>query len=140
MCVLIAGAFDEEPTTWQRILGRRYGQEQYVKTWREAHAFLQRSRVRVVVCERDLPDGNWRDVLESATRLSHPPAVIVASRLADERLWLDVLVAGGYDVLPRPLDAAEAGRTIVLAHASSRAGVRTARLDNSTDNGGYYDV
>ena len=135
MCVLIAGTFDEDDTTWRQILGRRYGQERYVNTWHDAHAFLQRNRVRVVLCERDLPDGNWRDVLESTAMLSNPPAVIVTSRLADERLWLDVLVAGGYDVLARPLDAGEARRTVAQAHASSRVRVGFSRLDNSLDKG-----
>jgi hypothetical protein len=39
----------------------------------------------------------------------------VTSRLADERLWSEVLNLGGYDVLPQPLDRNEALRTIGLA-------------------------
>ena len=70
---------------------------------------------RVVVCERDLPDGTWRDVLAAAGSLRCPPPVIVTSRLADDRLWAEVLNLGGYDVLAKPLDAQELTRTLSLA-------------------------
>ena len=73
------------------------------------------NRPRVVVCERDLPDGDWRDVLAATSSLPSPPPLIVASRLADEHLWAEVLNLGGYDVLAKPLDKQEVGRTLKLA-------------------------
>ena len=76
---------------------------------------LQDSHPRVVVCERDLPDGSWRDVLEVTASLPGPPPVIVTSRLADEYLWAEVLNLGGYDVLAKPLDRQEVTRTLNLA-------------------------
>jgi len=41
-----------------------------------------------------------------------PPLLIVASRLADERLWAEVLNLGGYDVLLKPFEPAELRRVI----------------------------
>jgi DNA-binding NtrC family response regulator len=76
---------------------------------------LCRSHPRVVVCERDLPDGDWRDVLEVTASLLSPPPVIVTSRLADDYLWAEVLNLGGYDVLAKPLDKQEVNRTLNLA-------------------------
>jgi hypothetical protein len=70
---------------------------------------------RVVLCEHALEDGSWKDVLELAASRPYPPPLIVTSRLADERLWSEVLNLGGYDVLPQPLDRNEALRTIGLA-------------------------
>jgi hypothetical protein len=39
--------------------------------------------------------------------LPHHPLLIVASRLADEYLWAEVLNLGGHDVLAKPFQGAE---------------------------------
>jgi hypothetical protein len=41
---------------------------------------------------------------------SSPPSFIVTSRLADERLWVEALNVGAYDVLVKPFDVAELKR------------------------------
>jgi DNA-binding response OmpR family regulator len=69
----------------------------------------------VVVCERDLPDGSWKHLLDKVETLARPPRLIVASRLADERLWAEVLNLGGYDVLATPFDADEVYRVVSYA-------------------------
>jgi DNA-binding NtrC family response regulator len=61
----------------------------------------------VVVCERNLADGDWKDVLEITASLPNRPPVIVTSRQADEHLWAEVLNLGGFDVLAKPLDKHE---------------------------------
>jgi DNA-binding NtrC family response regulator len=68
--------------------------------------------VAVVVCERDLPDGTWQDLLALCTACSDPPLMTVISRCADESLWAEVLNAGGYDVLLKPFDRNEVTRVI----------------------------
>ncbi|MFB3828373.1 MAG: hypothetical protein ACE15B_16510 [Bryobacteraceae bacterium] len=49
----------------------------------------------------------WRDLLDQTTRMPHAPVFIVASRLADDALWAEVLNLGGYDVLAKPFDRRE---------------------------------
>jgi DNA-binding response OmpR family regulator len=80
-----------------------------------ARAFLQGRDVSVVVCERDLGPGSWRAMLEYLQPLPHPPSLIVTSRLADDRLWSEVLNLGGWDVLAKPFDRGEVVRSIKLA-------------------------
>lgn len=125
--VLIVGSFEGDESAWDQILGRYRGEDKRVQCWREALTLLQQNSVRVVISERDLPDGTWRDLLESMAGLNDPPPLIVASRLADDHLWLEVLNAGGYDVLALPFDRQEAIRTIALAHRCGfeRRGVAT---------------
>jgi DNA-binding NtrC family response regulator len=84
-------------------------------TCREAAAFLCRDRVPVIFCECDLPDGTWRDILSYTAELTDPPALIVTSRLADERLWAEVLNIGGYDVLAKPFREQEVKHTLAAA-------------------------
>ncbi len=45
----------------------------------------------VMITERDLPDGNWKAVLEMVNRTPKPPVVIVISRLADDYIWAEAL-------------------------------------------------
>ena len=41
-----------------------------------------------------------------------PPKLIVTCRLADERLWAEVLNLGGFDVLAQPFYAREVVRSV----------------------------
>jgi len=81
----------------------------------EAELALRRDVFGVVIAERDLQDGDWRDVLRCLERYSYNPLLIVVSRLADERLWAEVLNLGGFDVLAKPFAHEEANRVIDYA-------------------------
>jgi len=81
----------------------------------EAIRFLQTNRMAVLVCERDLPDGSWKDLLEGLTLLPFPPLLVVTSKQADDDLWAEVLNLGAYDVLSKPFDRTEVTRIISLA-------------------------
>lgn len=74
---------------------------------RQALNTIRANRVAVAICERDLPDGNWRAVFDELERSPAAPLVIVVSRLADDALWAEVLNVGGYDVLLKPFEPKE---------------------------------
>lgn len=69
----------------------------------------------VVACERELPDGTWKDLLQALVHLQNPPPLVVLSRHADESLWAEVLNIGGYDVLAKPLEHDEVQRVMMMA-------------------------
>jgi DNA-binding response OmpR family regulator len=79
-----------------------------------AFRFLSNTSVATVIADDILPDGDWRVVLAHTLSRSDPPKLIVASRLADERLWAEVLNLGGYDLLAKPFDADEVRRVVSL--------------------------
>jgi DNA-binding response OmpR family regulator len=64
------------------------------------------------LCEHHLADGDWRDVLSDTESREPAPLVIVISRLADERMWAEVLNLGGYDLFTKPFDAHEVVRVL----------------------------
>jgi DNA-binding NtrC family response regulator len=76
---------------------------------------LRQENISVVLTERDLPLGSWRDVLEIAHGVLYPPLVIVTSLHADEQLWAEALNLGAYDVLAKPLDQSEIVRVLTSA-------------------------
>jgi len=49
----------------------------------QAMAELRRERIAVVLCERDLIDGNWKDILSLLASILNPPRLIVVSRRPD---------------------------------------------------------
>ncbi len=93
-------------------------------TAQRATALLRIDRIPIVICESDLRPGSWRDLLEETAVMAHSPLLIVTSRLADERLWADVLNVGGWDVPAKPFDRTEVIRVVESAwqhwHAQNR--------------------
>jgi DNA-binding response OmpR family regulator len=132
--LLIAGAVEDDEN--QRFIFERLTWPiQRVKNCLEVFLQVRCSPPRVVVCERDLPDGSWKDVLDIAASVIHPPPVIVTSRLADDYLWAEVLNLGGYDVLAKPLDRREVTRTLTFAWDRAVAWDRAAKAANPVRGG-----
>jgi DNA-binding NtrC family response regulator len=86
---------------------------------KEALACVEEHGVSVAICERDLPDGTWRALLEALDEIPDRPKLIVCSRLADNGLWAEVLNLGGYDVLMAPFDREEVLHVVSLAAAAA---------------------
>jgi DNA-binding response OmpR family regulator len=77
-----------------------------------ARVLLQEHDIAAVVCERDLLPGTWMDMLEDIQAKPNPPSLIVASRLADDHLWVEALSLGAWDVVAKPFDASEVMRVV----------------------------
>lgn len=86
----------------------------------------------VILCERDLPDGDWKDVLDALASQPDPAAFIVISPHADELLWAEVLSLGGYDVLQKPFDISEVTRVVGMAWRQRKNRPPSRELDSST--------
>lgn len=71
-------------------------------TYREALSMLNEKRLPVVLSACQLPDGNWKDVLNRLAPMLERPRLIVFSRQADDRLWAEVYNLGGFDLLATP--------------------------------------
>ena len=100
--LLVVSAFREDPAQLRRMLDQSVWNLKPAGTFQEALTLLRENSVAVVICERDLPDGSWRDVMSAMTHVEHASHQIVTTRLADERLWAEVLNLGGFDVISKP--------------------------------------
>ncbi len=85
------------------------------KTFAAAVQMLERRNVPVIILERNLSHGTWQDALAFFQHSDAPPLVIVVSRMADERLWGEVVNLGGYDVLAAPFRYQEVEWTLESA-------------------------
>lgn len=105
--ILLVSPFEQDHVSLGQMFHRSAWKLSGALTCGEALSHMQKHVVPVVICERDQTDGIWTDFLEDAALATYPPAVIVASRLADERLWAEVLNMGGWDVLAKPFETKE---------------------------------
>jgi DNA-binding response OmpR family regulator len=71
----------------------------------------------------------WREILRACKLLPAPPCVIVTSRLADDRLWMELLNEGAFDLLAKPFDPSDVMRIIHSAwvHWQNRYGLADGR-------------
>ena len=112
LTVLSVSPLEEDHLTLQAILGHSAWVLFSARGLAPASALLQQHEISVLLCEDDLLPGTWIDMLENIRHLSHPPSLIVTSRLADERLWSEALNLGAWDVLAKPFDRKEVFRSV----------------------------
>jgi DNA-binding response OmpR family regulator len=110
--VLLVSPLDDDHRFLTQILRHSKWKYFVARSRAEALTFLRDNTVPVLICEADLGDGTWRDLLEDTSRMEHIPLLIVTSRLADDVLWAEVLNLGGYNVLAQPFDSREVFRVV----------------------------
>jgi DNA-binding response OmpR family regulator len=87
------------------ILAQANWKLRLASTFQQFQGALTGTYAGVIVTDADLPERySWKHVAEAAALLTPPPAVIVVSRLSYDRLWVDVLNFGGFDLLWKPLN------------------------------------
>ena len=116
--VLLISPFDEDHRHLRDILKHSNWQQHDARTQREAFAYLQENVTPVAICESELPDGTWQEVLSRFGLMRCPPLLVVTSRIADDRLWSEVLNLGAYNVLAKPLNMKEVFHVVGLAWLS----------------------
>jgi CheY-like chemotaxis protein len=81
----------------------------------EAWTISNQLEAPVILCDRDLPGAEWRDVMHILASAPQRPSVILTSRVVDDYLWQEVVRHGGYGVLPKPLREEDVVRSVRLA-------------------------
>jgi DNA-binding NtrC family response regulator len=104
----------EDRLSLERILNPNGWTIQGANSIREA-TLLLKDRPSLILCEKDLPDGSWKDIFREAQLLDYSAPVVVVSRSADERLWAEVLNLGGFDLLLRPFVRNEVEGVVSMA-------------------------
>lgn len=113
--ILIVSPYAEDSTAMREIFHNSGWIIDRTAGAREAASYLTQRVPSIVICERDLPDGNWKDLLQKSDCFDEAPLMLVTSRNADEGLWAEVLNLGGYDVLVKPFDRSEVTRVVSMA-------------------------
>jgi len=107
--LLLVGPFDNDHAALRSILRKPDFRLLRARSLRRADVLLRKATIPVVVVERTFPGGCWKDVWAAVQKASLRPAprLIVVANRADDRLWNEVVHAGGYDVLAKPFESEE---------------------------------
>ena len=87
----------------------------FAKTCTEARQVSEQIKPHVILLDRDLADGDWRNSLSACAASSAGACTMLISRVADDYLWNEVVCNGGYDVLPKPLREQDVLRAVKFA-------------------------
>ena len=90
----------------------------------EAGRLIQKLAPEVVLCDRDLPDGSWQNVLQMAEVTGVPTSVIVVDQNDDVGLYLTAMQQGAYDYVAPPVTASDL--SYILRCAAEDARLRRA--------------
>lgn len=104
---LLISPIDEDHNTLKDIFGDQSWTLYATKSIESASAILQETVTSVVITERDLSVGNWKDVLKVLHLFTDPPLLVVSSLYANAYLWAEALNLGVYDVLAKPFNKTE---------------------------------
>ena len=113
--VLSVSPLAEDHFSLQAIFNRSKWELYRADCLASAQAIMRKREIGVVICECNLSPGTWLDVLEEGRLLPNAPSLIVTSRFADDRLWVEALNLGAYDVLSKPFERMELVRSVSLA-------------------------
>jgi len=100
--------------------------ESRVEAWDAVHRYGS----PVILYDRDWPDAEWRSTVQAFASSPQRPCVIMASRVADDYLWQELIRCGGHDLLAKPLRVEDVSRAVKLAMsywASARAAMTIAK-------------
>jgi len=87
----------------------------------EALGLLTAKSFPIVLCDRDLPGWDWRELLVRVVESSPRSCFLLMSRVSDEYLWREVVMHGGYDVVSKPLADGVVSRTLQRAWSYLKA-------------------
>jgi DNA-binding response OmpR family regulator len=115
VAVLAVSALEDDHLILGHIFSHSNWALRSARNCRAALEAMRRQPVSVVICDRELPDGGWKDLLAALPDGANAPVLIVSSHSADDYLWAEVLNLGGGDVLAKPFEAKEVVWAVSMA-------------------------
>ena len=110
----------------------------FADNFETAQALSIQFRAAAILCDRDVPGREWREVVEALSHSRHRPCVLLVSSVVDDYLWNEVVRRGGYDVLSKPLREEDLMRAIKLAWAYWNSAAR--RRAHAADTAGSLSL
>jgi DNA-binding response OmpR family regulator len=113
LSVLSISGSDGDDRELRRIFGPCHWRLAHASTRADALKMMRKGEFPVVICDRDLSDGTWKDILSESCLEIRPVCLIVTTAVSpDDSLWCEVLNLGGYDVLAKPFEAREVRHSV----------------------------
>lgn len=124
---LFVSPFEADHEFMQRFFTRTKWRLYPAETYRKAALWLKSESISVIVTEKELPDGNWRDLLAEASGCPFSPVLVATYRFSEIDNLNQLLELGAYDVLAKPFDETEVSQIISFAWLRWRSKRMAAR-------------
>ncbi len=124
MTVLHICSIEGERAALRNLFSHSNWELRQVRTVDEGILALTARPVPVIIVDRYAPGGGWRAVLGAIWEMASPPAVIVFAGDPDATFWAGALEHGAYDVLWRPMNAAEVFAVVQCAWRARQEAAR----------------
>jgi AmiR/NasT family two-component response regulator len=98
-----------------QICERHHWNVFFVSERQDAARLLGRVEPQVMLFDREITE-DWRPAMTVFGRTSRA-CIILVSKVIDDGLWTEVVRHGGYEVLPKPLDAEDVLRAVKMARS-----------------------
>ncbi|HJT86351.1 MAG TPA: response regulator [Bryobacteraceae bacterium] len=114
----------------ERIFARLDWQLRKAQSFREAMRVLCSFRTPIIICDQQLPDGSWKDILSLIAPFPEEARLLVMTPPEGHTLRSEVIEMGGYEVISKQMEeeeiirvvagAARIGPTIAVSRSSGR--------------------
>lgn len=121
---------EQDEQDLERIVGPCKWNLIWTRTCAGAVEAVERHEAPIIISGRIFPDGEWRDIWNRLRTRGTPPMFILATQLADDALWAEMLNLGGYNLLVKPFHPEEVIRTVhgALMEWSDAGSIRPCRV------------
>src|SRR6266545_4761222 len=123
-CVLLVTSNQRDRDSLDSVLENTRWRVEPAASTEEAIQRLRAVPFSVVLWDRDAAGADWKDGLRRLAGVSHRPAVLLLSEVADPYLWEEVIRAGGFEVMTRPFRRNETLAALEFAHRHWEASLR----------------
>jgi CheY-like chemotaxis protein len=117
----------EEEQSLRRIADRLQWTVSIAPSLEDAVRMLREQPMTLVICDRDLPGGDWRKAVAAIAARRDVLCVVLASTVVDGYLWDEVIKQRGYDVVSKPFEADQLQRAVRFAGSWKRWSMRSLR-------------
>jgi DNA-binding NtrC family response regulator len=111
-------AVTRDPEEW-KVLESIAGKENWLLFWAHdadlAYELIRRHRIQIVIYDRNVNGEDWRTIVAHFAKIYPPVCTLLASEVADEYLWREVVHNKGFEVLTKPFDPEKVIRTVRYA-------------------------
>ena len=105
----------DEKTALGRIADDLHWKLTIAESTEDAIQLLGGEPLPLVICDRDLPDEDWRHAMAKIAGRRDVLCVVLASAVVDDYLWDEVITQRGYDVVNKPFEADQLRRAATFA-------------------------
>jgi DNA-binding NtrC family response regulator len=92
-----------------------------VQSYRDALYVLAKKHIDVLLCDENLRDGSWKDLLGQIAMMAEPPRLVVVAATTRRAVCAEAINLGCHDVLAKPVDETEVMQVVLRAVPTTHA-------------------